>query len=435
MAGFCAYGGLYWVGGQTQWEAVFGGVGFFAFGFGLSAWGKYLLPQGPFVEDRHDLKSTEPEIEAMAAAIEDRGKMVFRRRGFLGTILGAGAGVMGVVITFPLLRSLGPPPKKTFDTTNWRSGSHVVDLDGRRIHRADLEVGGSLTVFPEGHRGVRRSTRPCSSGPTPRTSRRCPGATPGAPRDIWPTPRCAPTPAVRSASTRKSPSSCCARVTSRCSTCSPVPTRCSVPLRVRCRSCRSQIDSQGFLMAQAGYDQPVGTRVLGAVMSALDVTVRRSCPGTGTARRTPSPTPSSPGCGGSTSGSGVAKGGRTLLDKIFPDHWSFLLGEIALYSFVVLIATGIFVSLYFIPSAKEIIYHGPYVPLRGSRVSAAFESTVNLSFGVRSGLVIRQMHHWAADVFVGAIAVHMCRIFFTGAFRKPPRAQLDDRRSPCSSWP
>jgi ubiquinol-cytochrome c reductase cytochrome b subunit len=90
---------------------------------------------------------------------------------------------------------------------------------------------------------------------------------------------------------------------------------------------------------------------------------------------------------------GVAKGGRTMLDKIFPDHWSFLLGEIALYSFVVLVATGVFLSLYFIPSAKEVIYQGPYAPLRGARVSAAFESTVNLSFGVRSGLVIRQMHH------------------------------------------
>jgi len=116
---------------------------------------------------------------------------------------------------------------------------------------------------------------------------------------------------------------------------------------------------------------------------------------------------------------GVAKGGRVLLDKIFPDHWSFLLGEIALYSFVVLIATGIFLSLYYVPSAAETIYHGAYAPLRGSRVSQAFLSTVNLSFGVRSGLVIRQMHHWAADVFVGSIAVHMCRVFFTGAFRKP----------------
>ena len=116
---------------------------------------------------------------------------------------------------------------------------------------------------------------------------------------------------------------------------------------------------------------------------------------------------------------GVAKGGRVLLDKIFPDHWSFLLGEIALYSFILLVLTGIFLSLYFVPSAQDVVYHGAYLPLRGAKVSAAFASTVDLSFGVRSGLVIRQMHHWAADVFVGAIAVHMARIFFTGAFRKP----------------
>jgi ubiquinol-cytochrome c reductase cytochrome b subunit len=117
---------------------------------------------------------------------------------------------------------------------------------------------------------------------------------------------------------------------------------------------------------------------------------------------------------------GVAKdGGRNLLDKIFPDHWSFLLGEIALYSFVILIATGIFLSLYFVPAATTVIYHGVYAPLRGTRMSAAYASSVDLSFAVRSGLVIRQMHHWAADVFVGSIAVHMVRIFFTGAFRKP----------------
>jgi ubiquinol-cytochrome c reductase iron-sulfur subunit len=79
--------------------------------------------------------------------------MVFHRRGLLGTILGAGAGVMGVVITFPLIRSLGPQPKKTFDTTDWRTGSNVVDINGRRIHQADLEVGGALTVFPEGFEG------------------------------------------------------------------------------------------------------------------------------------------------------------------------------------------------------------------------------------------------------------------------------------------
>ncbi len=116
---------------------------------------------------------------------------------------------------------------------------------------------------------------------------------------------------------------------------------------------------------------------------------------------------------------GVARGGRVFMDKIFPDHWSFLLGEIALYSFVVLLATGVFLTLYFVPSTTPVVYHGAYKPLDGTTVSEAYASTVNISFAVRSGLVIRQMHHWAADVFIGAIAVHMCRIFFTGAFRRP----------------
>ncbi len=116
---------------------------------------------------------------------------------------------------------------------------------------------------------------------------------------------------------------------------------------------------------------------------------------------------------------GIAKGGRVLLDKIFPDHWSFMLGEIALYSFVVLIATGIFLTLFFVPSQQTIVYHGSYAPLRGQLVSQAYGSTVDISFGVRGGLLIRQMHHWAADIFTGSIIVHMARIFFTGAFRKP----------------
>ena len=116
---------------------------------------------------------------------------------------------------------------------------------------------------------------------------------------------------------------------------------------------------------------------------------------------------------------GVAKGGRSFLDKIFPDHWSFMLGEIALYSFVILLGTGVFLSLYYVPSAREIIYHGSYVPLQGQHVSEAYASTVGLSFDVRSGLLMRQAHHWAADIFLGAIAVHMARVFFTGAFRKP----------------
>ncbi len=116
---------------------------------------------------------------------------------------------------------------------------------------------------------------------------------------------------------------------------------------------------------------------------------------------------------------GVAKGGRSFLDKIFPDHWSFMLGEIALYSFVVLLVTGVFLTLYYIPSQAIVTYHGSYLPLDGQRVTQAFSSSVDLSFAVRGGLLMRQMHHWACDIFVGAIVVHMARVFFTGAFRKP----------------
>ena len=116
---------------------------------------------------------------------------------------------------------------------------------------------------------------------------------------------------------------------------------------------------------------------------------------------------------------GVAKAGRTFFDKVFPDHWSFMLGEIALYSFIVLLATGVFLSLYYVPSSTLVTYHGTYLPLLGRKFSEAYESTVNLSFGVRGGLLMRQMHHWACDIFVGSIVIHMARVFFTGAFRKP----------------
>ncbi|MGI9034121.1 MAG: cytochrome bc1 complex cytochrome b subunit [Acidimicrobiales bacterium] len=110
---------------------------------------------------------------------------------------------------------------------------------------------------------------------------------------------------------------------------------------------------------------------------------------------------------------------RSALDKIFPDNWSFMLGEIALYCFVVLLLTGTYLSFFFSPSAREVVYHGSYVPLKGLPMSEAYQSTVRLSFDVRAGLVFRQMHHWAALIFAAAVIVHLCRIFFTGAFRRP----------------
>ncbi|HYP22827.1 MAG TPA: cytochrome bc complex cytochrome b subunit [Actinomycetota bacterium] len=116
---------------------------------------------------------------------------------------------------------------------------------------------------------------------------------------------------------------------------------------------------------------------------------------------------------------GAASWARKALRKVFPDHWSFLLGEIALFCFLILLATGIFLTLFYRADATRVIYDGPYVPLQGREVSAAFESVMRISYEVRAGLVMRQIHHWAALVFVASIVVHTMRVFFTGAFRKP----------------
>ncbi|MCA6095972.1 ubiquinol-cytochrome c reductase cytochrome b subunit [Streptomyces sp. SCA3-4] len=111
-----------------------------------------------------------------------------------------------------------------------------------------------------------------------------------------------------------------------------------------------------------------------------------------------------------------------LMRKAFPDHWSYFLGELALYSLVVLVVTGTYLTLFFDPGMTETVYEGSFAPLRGLRMSQAYATTVGLSFDVRGGLLIRQVHHWAALVFVAAIGVHMLRIFFTGAFRRPREA-------------
>ena len=116
---------------------------------------------------------------------------------------------------------------------------------------------------------------------------------------------------------------------------------------------------------------------------------------------------------------GGAPAYKWLLRYVFPDHWSFMLGEIALYAFIVLVATGIFLTLYYIPSDTQVIYHGPYALLRTQEMSEAYRSVLDLSFNVPAGLLIRQVHHWAADVFIAAIVLHLCRVFFTGAYRKP----------------
>ena len=113
---------------------------------------------------------------------------------------------------------------------------------------------------------------------------------------------------------------------------------------------------------------------------------------------------------------------KRSINKVFPTHWSFLLGEIAMYSFIILLLSGVYLTLFFDPSMSEVVYDGAYQPLRGVTMSRAFETALNISFEVRGGLFVRQVHHWAALLFAASIIIHLFRIFFTGAFRKPREA-------------
>jgi ubiquinol-cytochrome c reductase cytochrome b subunit len=116
---------------------------------------------------------------------------------------------------------------------------------------------------------------------------------------------------------------------------------------------------------------------------------------------------------------GAAKWMRKNLQKVFPDHWSFMLGEIALYSFIILLLSGTFLTFWFDPSMQHVTYKGSYQPLKDVEMSAAYASALHISFDVRGGLLMRQIHHWAALIFMAAIVVHLMRVFFTGAFRRP----------------
>ena len=146
---FGVAGAAYW----QNWSAwTFGGAlgaGLFALGFGLTAWGKYLMPQGPFVEERHTLASTPEERDSMSAALVERSAVVVKRRKVLGGLFAAGAGVFGIVAAFPLIRSLGPVPGTSLETTGWRKGMVLVDSTGRPVRKDTLVVGGIMTVYPQ----------------------------------------------------------------------------------------------------------------------------------------------------------------------------------------------------------------------------------------------------------------------------------------------
>jgi ubiquinol-cytochrome c reductase iron-sulfur subunit len=156
ILGVAAFGAAYWVNAKPWIIGATMGIGLFFLGIGLVAWGKYLMPRGPFVEERHTLANDEAEREAFAAAIVERGGGVVKRRKVLAGLLGGGLGIFGIVALFPLLRSLGPLPKGTLFHTDWRKGTFAVDSSGRRITVGELTVGSIITVYPEGKQNTDR---------------------------------------------------------------------------------------------------------------------------------------------------------------------------------------------------------------------------------------------------------------------------------------
>jgi ubiquinol-cytochrome c reductase iron-sulfur subunit len=163
MIGFVGFIWAYWVDASTQWQAATLTVGMLGLGIGTISWGKYLMPQGPFVEERHDFHSTDDERSAFNAAITGRGGLEVKRRGLLLGLFAVGGGIMTLALLIPGVRSLGPKPAKSEDphgstdvslfTTNWRQGSKLVTVGGRQVMVDDLDVGGVLTVFPQGYEG------------------------------------------------------------------------------------------------------------------------------------------------------------------------------------------------------------------------------------------------------------------------------------------
>jgi Rieske Fe-S protein len=392
------------VAASTQWEAITLGVGLLALGFGVTAWGKYLMPQGPFVEERHAFHSTEAERQAMTAAITERGGMVVKRRRPAGRPVRPGSTAMGIVLACPPLRSLGPKPrlrqaKHHPVQTNWKKGSQLVTIDGREVTVNDLEVGGVLTVFPKGYEGsspdqvilirlaesLQQLTSPgrtdwgvlgyvayskmcthlgCPVGLYQEQTQQlvCPchqsifNVVAGALPEFGPAPR-------------------------------PLP---QLPITV---------DAAGFLRANGSAStSPSGPDSGSAHDRRVASTSRFAGSTTGWAwprAAGPSSTRSSPTTGPSC----WARSPSTRLWCCWPRACS----------------------------SPSTTCRPPTRSSTTARTSPCGASgsprptprRSGLSFDVRSGLLMRQAHHWAADIFLGSIAVHMARVFFTGAFRKP----------------
>ena len=385
---------LYASGGQVQLEGALLFVLLAGIGFSLILWGKYLFPPEVVTEPRGDHPSSEEQRLEAELAFAEGEDQITRRSLLIRMLLGA-VGALGLAAVFPI-RSLGPSPGRALFETAWTPGALVVDESGQPVRVDDLVVGGVLTVFPEGF-----TDRSDSSAILVRVESDLLALPAGRNRDA---------PGERLLLEALHPR----RVSRRAVPVPVPPVAVPVPLlRVR-RADRS----------------PAGVRAGRPAAAPASAVRGRPGPPAGAWRLH---RPGRPRILDAREWAvivprvlrwfdqrlGAASFAKKSLRKVFPDHWSFMLGEVALYSFLILVITGVFLTFFYIPAVNEVVYNGPYRPLDGHSVSAAYQSVMRISFEVRAGLVFRQIHHWAALIMTGAVVFHAMRVFFTGAFRKP----------------
>ncbi len=371
-------------------------------GVGLVAWSRSLATDHEVVQGREDL-TTSADDRAAFDEEADRTGRTLGRRPLLGYLLGGAVAALTAAVLSPL-RFLGPAPAGERRSTSWTAGRRVVTSEGRPVRAGDGPFDQLATVFPEGHTDADDSQvvlvriRPELLSPE---------TVQGGSVDGWVAYSKICTHAGCSVGlfgiddrspevTRQLVCPCHQSVFDPADAARPIggpAPRSAAPAAVGDRRRRSPDRRRRLLDARR-------PRRLGRRLMAATHWGRRG--GEGIVDRL-----------------GAGHGVNKALRKVFPRHFSFLWGELALYSFVVLLLSGIYLTLFFQGSQEVTTYAGSYAPLQGAEVSRAYDSVLHITFDVRAGRLIRQTHHWAALVFVASIVLHLARVYFTGAFRKP----------------
>ena len=414
IAGAVSFAVCFVIGASNAWLGGSLALALLGLGLALAYWGRDLADD-QVIAGRYPVPPDDPEGGAALATQLDEHASVITRRSFLSKALVLGIGVFALSQVV-LLGALGPLPGDSLRTTGWRKGRRLVDSEGEPVTRDVLASGGFLVAFPEGSDQKADSQivllHFVNGEFTPAARAR--DVEPRGLRRLL--ARLHPRRLLRGPVRRRGPAAAV-----------PVP-----PVDVRRPQRRRAHQRPGeppAAAAAAGHrrrgravraerlHRAHRPRLLERVMKKSDHDLKRGL-GKAFGVRTSPLRPAGRWLHTNLGGSRLL---REELRHIFPDSWAFFLGEIAMYCFIILVATGIFLALFFQASEAPVIYEGSYEPLAGAEMSIAYDSVLQLSLDVPAGLLMRQLHHWAALVFVGALIIHMIRMFVTAAYRRPRR--------------